>query len=129
MLFRSKKNNNNNSWFHLYYKFAFRSLGKLGGCCYRGCQTFTLRVFLGRDGESCQNQLVALRNHPSLGRILRCVQGLCHLKGNLLGDFFFPIRRVGLLCPFLRTAMRRRVLGQNFFNRAYNIKGCIILGG
>ena len=120
---------NNNSWFHPYYKFFLRSLGRLSGCCCRGCRTLTLRVFLGRDGESCQNQLVALRNHPSLGRILRCVQGLCHLGGDLLRDFFLIVRYAGLLCPFIRIVGRKRVLSQSLFNMACDVGGCIILGG
>ena len=54
---------------------------------------------------------MALGNHPSLERILRCNWRLRSFRGYLLWVFFFLHNYAGLLCPFWRTAGRRKVLG------------------
>ena len=63
----AKKKKKDSLRLHLYYKLVFLGLGRLGGGRRDRCRSFTLEVFLGGYGESCQHDLHVLGSLFFLG--------------------------------------------------------------
>ena len=129
---KKKEEEKNQKIIHDFIFITSLSLGVLVGwvvATAEGAVSLPLGSSLVGMGKIAKTNSMFWESTLSLERIFGYVRGLSNLSSNLLGDFFYFVCLVGLLCDFFRTMELKKFLGQGLFNRVYNVGVSIIWGG